>query len=392
MSLYAQHGYGKGSKIDKGLNEGDINGVILSPKAETPEKIFEYSQQLSSNHPNATILFDPQFFVCNFQGDINSGKLPLYPYFQSDLSRSKLSNPQNIHNYTQKVFDFQSTLRLKSIISPTIAIDSFDGRESQIAVSLAYESISVSNNPEKTLISLCINENAFNNKPAMEEFLNVISLLDAEGFYIIIERESNTSKPTEISPNKLTNIMYFLYILSEVNLYNVILGYSDLLSIPLSVVGNITFSSGWYSNLKSFSEANYRPSTGGRRPRKRYSSDLLMGSLLLIPEIITLTRNGLQQTFRVDSPYNAALSSESSWTDEISCLHNWHILSRILTEIDSQSSISNKISLLKNKIISAMESYSIIERSIPMLDSKSNGSHLSLWEIALEQIESELGI
>ena len=39
-----------------------------------------------------------------------------------------------------------------------------------------------------------------------------------------------------------------------------------------------------------------------------------------------------------------------------------------------------------------MESYSIIERSIPMLDSKSNGSHLSLWEIALEQIESELGI
>lgn len=34
MSILAQCGYGRGEKIEKGLNEGLIQGVIMSPRDE----------------------------------------------------------------------------------------------------------------------------------------------------------------------------------------------------------------------------------------------------------------------------------------------------------------------------------------------------------------------
>ena len=45
MSLLAQHGYGKGNKIYKGLENQDISGIIFSPKADELCKIKEYSKK-----------------------------------------------------------------------------------------------------------------------------------------------------------------------------------------------------------------------------------------------------------------------------------------------------------------------------------------------------------
>ena len=43
MGLLAQHAYGKSKKISVGLENKFLNGVILSPKAEKPEKLKEHS-------------------------------------------------------------------------------------------------------------------------------------------------------------------------------------------------------------------------------------------------------------------------------------------------------------------------------------------------------------
>lgn len=394
MSLFAQHGYGKSSKIETAITSGDLAGVILSPKAESPQKLIDYSSELYTKFPMIKVYFDPQFYICGLQGEVTAGKLIEYPYYTGGLTRSSLSIPTNLRNFTQDVLGFQHSLNLDAFFSPTIAFDNFDGRESQTAIALAYESIG-SVGTSDIYISLCIHENAFSNTTAMDEFLNVISLLETKGFYIIIERSSSTDKSTSVNSSALANIMKFIYILSEINGFDVIMGYSDLLSVLFATVGHPDFCCGWYNNLKMFSESNFRPSTGGRRPRKRYTSGILMSSLLLVPEIATLNRIGISPQIMTESPYNRIVSptmDDARWTDEISCLHNWHVLNNLLHDIELLSSVPTKLNYLTEKILQASQVYRTINERFPSLDAKSNNSHLNIWLAAISDFRDQVGV
>lgn len=395
MSLYAQHGYGKGNKIEKALSNNIIDGVILCPRAESPEKIRDFVKKLKQDHENADCYFDPMFFLGYLHEDINLGKLSLYPYFKSELTNAHLSIPSNIHNYAKETVDFQKGLLTSAIFSPTIAINSFNSRESQIAISLAYETITVVKSSYPIFVSLCIHESAFKDTASMESFLNSISLLDVDGFYLVVERESNISKAAEIDSAILSNLLYFSFVLSIINNYELIYGFSDLLSIPLSVASNASFASGWFSNLKSFSVANYRPASGGRRPRKRYMSEPLMNSILLVPELLSLIQANSFDLAKSDSPYNTIIfpnMSESAWSDEVSCLHNWTVLRKMINETIEQGDVLNRIEYLKNKIAAAEVNYKKIINIFPQLEPKSNSSHLSMWNDALECFENKLGV
>lgn len=395
MSLFAQHGYGKGNKIDKALNYNDLSGVILSPKGESPHKMAEYIQTLKRNEPEAKIYFDPQFHACCLQGEITAGKLVEYPYFAAGLTRANLSVPTNIRHYAGSIISCQKELGLTDFFSPTIVFDDFNGRESQIGISLAYESMEITDAANDLYVSLYINETAFRNREALEEFLNVVSLFDVKGFYLVVERVSNTDKATAMTPNILSNLMWFVYILSEVNDFDVIVGYSGFLSLPLSAVSNASFACGWYNNLKMYSEGNFRPSSGGRRPRKRYSSGVLMSSLLLLPEIMSLSRMGILSQIESPSPYNEIIRpnlNDAEWTDEVSCLHNWHVLKSVLTEIENVGSVPAKLDYFTSKIINASEIYRIISERGFQLDAKSSGSHLSMWLAAISDFRNHAGI
>ena len=52
MGLLAQHAYGKSTKISDGLENGVLSGVILSPKAEKPEKLKEFINELNFYNAN----------------------------------------------------------------------------------------------------------------------------------------------------------------------------------------------------------------------------------------------------------------------------------------------------------------------------------------------------
>ena len=139
MSLLAQNGYGKANKIDRAFQLNDISGVILSPKAESMDKLIAYSTDLHEKYPEAKIYFDPQFYICGMQGDITAGKLIEYPYYSAALTRANLSVPSNLHTYAEGVLTTQQQLCLSDYFSPSIIFDDFDGRESQTVISLAYE-------------------------------------------------------------------------------------------------------------------------------------------------------------------------------------------------------------------------------------------------------------
>lgn len=188
MALYAQHGYGKSNKIERGIDAGHLGGVILSPRDEKPENMVDYIHQLRTSYKNLQILFDPQFYVSAIIPS-KEGYLSHYEYFQPNLTRRNFINPANIAMYVRNIIDYQAMLNVSRIISPTILFESFNDPWSQISLTLANASASYYaelENVPPILISICFSESALSNFDALNEFLDMISLLGVQGFYLII--------------------------------------------------------------------------------------------------------------------------------------------------------------------------------------------------------------
>ena len=51
LTILAQHGWGKSDKIERGINDGSINGVIMSPRDETPANLARFLANIADNNP-----------------------------------------------------------------------------------------------------------------------------------------------------------------------------------------------------------------------------------------------------------------------------------------------------------------------------------------------------
>lgn len=388
MGLLAQHAYGKSTKISVGLDNNFLSGVILSPKAENPEKLKEFIDELNSL--DVTVYFDPQFYMCAFEGSVSLCKLEKYDFWRDDqVTKKYLSAPQNIRGIVSRYVEYQVGVGLKSIVSPNVFFESFDSRMSQISLSLANESISMCCNKD-VYISLCINESAFSNFDDECEFLDIISLFDVKGFYIIIERNANEN-PNVIESEKMANIMYFLYNLAEINGFDVILGYSDYVGLPFYTSGIKHIATGWYENTRKFDRNNFYRKDGMRRPNKRYYSNKLLNSILLIPELQMIQEGNMLGSVLSQTQYDHYMYNDlagSLWTDHYSCLSRWEAENQIIKEIDQKRTIREKVAFMKQKIYDAKKIYSFLPEDY--FDTKSKSTHLDMWMGGLNEFEQKI--
>lgn len=390
MALLAQHGYGKGTKIEKGLANGDLKGLIFSPKGDFEMVNMDYARKLKQKYRDVDVYFDPQFYLCNFPGDLSTGKLASYAYYESGMTRAALSRLSFLGDVCDRVFDTQNNIGVSKYFTPTILFHDFDDVESQIAINFAYLGIDrIEAHSEDLMVSLCINEGAFRDRKSMEDFLNTITLLDVKGFYIIIDRTAGAQKSTDISPDVLVNIMRFVNSLSIDNKFDIIMGYSDMLSVPFAAVSNADFACGWFNSLKRFSQNSFIKASGGKHAKPRYTSANLMSSLLLIPELSSITRQELLDKVLAGSPYTErAVKRPGEWSDEISCLHNWHVLNTLISEIQSYKNINDRLTCLINKIEDAGSLYKDLKK-FTVLDGASDDKHLKKWLEAINMYKQD---
>lgn len=367
---------------------------MLSPRDETAENMITYIDNIRTRYPNVQVLFDPQFFVSTLS-PLRSGKLNTYPFFRENLSRRDFITPSSLTNYVQEVIDYQNNnLNITRLISPTVLFDDFNDNWSQIALSLAYESVVFYhslNNPAPLLVCLAINETALRNSDAMKDFLNVISLMDVKGFYILVRRES-TADPF-IDSEILESLLYITYILASVNDYEVIFGYTDFLGIPLHAVGLTASACGWFNGLKQFSLTRFQPTSGGRRPLPMYTSGKLLNSILVIPELSSLYGLGLVDEVSSNTPYERELiqnPANAPWTNTSSCLQHWNVIAQVITNIDAFPTITDKLDFVEGLIEQAHTTYSFLQDKLVFRYS-SGIHHLNPWRTAIKSFRNYVG-
>ena len=72
MKLYAQHGHAPSDKMQRAVEDGFIDGVILSARYLKPGGVNELITELLSLNSDIDILVDPEFYATRYVGTPNS--------------------------------------------------------------------------------------------------------------------------------------------------------------------------------------------------------------------------------------------------------------------------------------------------------------------------------
>jgi len=397
MALYAQHGYGKSDKIDTALAEGTLRGVVLSPRDEKPDNLEAYIGSLRGQYGDAVqIMVDPQFYASTIT-PARDGNLPYYDYYKAGLTRRSFIANNDIANYVAGVLQHQTSLDVSRVLSPTVFVNAFNDPWSQISLSLALETIdahSKLNDAAPLLLSVVIDEAALRDQSAVEEFLDIVSVWQPHGYYILV-RFSDQRYPCQLDEVVLSNLMYLVYALAEVNGFEVICGFSDFVGVLMSAVGATANCAGWHNSLRQFSLKRFQPATGGKQPRSRFSSARLLNSILIIPELDTIYQQGLLNQVLTGTAYEQAVANgpaDAPWPRATECLHHWAVLQSLDAGIAAVPGVAARLDFATQQVQQAVGLYAILDQAGIPFQQETGPRNLDVWRRAIRAFRTDAGI
>lgn len=395
MKLYVQHGYAKSDKIDRALEHGAVEGVILGPTNEKPESLRACVERFSLLTPRPDILIDPQLYV-SLLSNPREGSLPLYDaYYESNLTIRDFT-PKRIAQLVKNVIDFQNSLPVTRIISPTIILDSFTNRSAQIAQFLAQSSMDYHSGlrgAPPLLLSFVFSETALASQSQVNEFLDTVTLFEAAGFYLVVARD--TGQYHQILPwERMASWLLILYSLGRRNRFEVVCGYTDFLGLPAAAAGASAAATGWFNSLRQFGVKRFLPSAGGRPPKDRYSSGPLLNSIFL-QELDNCYDVDLLGDVLSDTRYDRSLSkgrpSSHDWPPDVSTLHHWATLKKLIKSIVGKNTKA-RVEELQSLIVEAELLYGRLNKKGVQFDPGTGSSHLREWSQAITTFRGLAGL
>lgn len=294
--------------------------------------------------------------------------------------RSQLEREGNIQDVLRSALSFQGSLPLRGLIAPNILIShSFDSIEAGISkdfIRLTGEISEEIGNNRSVYATLAVSREALMDRRELIDFLTDITVLDhpPTGFYILIKARNSDARDEIYHADVIAGWMMLNYSLN-LNGFEVINGYSDILSPFLGAVGGSAGSTGWWSNLRTFSMNRFEPvEGGGRRPRARYLCKELLNRILyteldqlrqIFPEIL----NGLPS----DANYDLNQGSQPTNNGEI--LQSWNALNSMMAGLIGES-VTTSLLNCQRAIHQAELLYDRIGQIGIDLELKSNSDHL----------------
>jgi hypothetical protein len=396
MTVFAQHGYGKGQKIEEGLTAGTIGGVILSPKDEGPTALAQTIASVAGNPRNPIVAVDPQFYVTRIP-NARDGHLPEYTeYYPGGLARGQFT-ARNIQTYVRNTIDWQLSLGVDRLITPTISVDGFGTPSETIAGIMAEESVTYHSElgtATPLWISVHLSADAYAMRSSLDDLLDGLTQLEPAGFYMIADRSSEPYR-AQMKPAVLDGMLRAVYSLGAVNEFEVVSGYTDVVGVLLQSVGATGSACGWYGNLRQYASKRFEASTGGRRPKPRYTSLPLLNSVFVEDLDTTQALNQMGLVLS-GSPYDGVFDgthtpSDSGWTDQESTLHHWWVLSQLHQAV-SNDVITDRLDAVDTLITTAIGTYAALAAAGVLFSPETGPSHLTEWSASINRLRAEFGL
>ena len=381
MKLFAQHGAQEGEKINEAVSLGLIDGVIYSPRDVSLDALRGKLQALAQADNKLQRLFDPQYYASFLRGreEARLGYLVEdYAAYLQPRRRAQLERDQQVQDDLAAAMKFQTKLNVSAIIAPNILISrSFDSIEAVIAKSFIRQTaIQYAKLKDKRPVyaTLAISRDALSSeREELVEFLNEITVLDAppHGFYVLVSARSAEARSDIYHADVIARWMLINHVLT-INGFEVINGYSDILTPFLGAAGGEAGALGWWSNLRAFSLDRFGPSPGGGRlPIQRYLSKRLLNRITFYElDALRGTNPKILNGLSLDSLYDPRKGSEPARNKEV--LQSWEAVKALNDAFATGDQVQDLVACLA-AVKKAVAEYEDIQIQ---LDGKSNDEHL----------------
>jgi hypothetical protein len=292
VSFFIQHGYGKSNKIAEIAQEGNTDGVILSPADEDADclrgTVADLTQMRLRN------FLDPQTFIYSLNPK-GSGRC----HNSHGLELGRIHWSADAQTITRSIEAVRCANEAAGVspafIAPTCLQSSFGDVWTPLALQFARTS-SATWGADHTIASVVIDEGALSDWSAVADWLDVATTLEVKGFYFIVNRTRRDYPTPAWDPVSLCNLLRLLYNLAYINQYEVIWGYSDLEGLIGLSSGINAIASGWHYTLRTATTQKWQPApTAGRQPpAPRVHVGRLWSSMRAQPEVEALFRTPLR--------------------------------------------------------------------------------------------------
>lgn len=346
MSLWVQQGYGKADKIDRLAGSSSVAGVILSPADEEQGTLRATAD--AARGLGLEVVLDPQTYV----GSITGGTARCHPSHGLDFGRVHWGlNPADIGNHVAAVIAAHRALDVSTLIAPTCIQRGFTDAWTTLAIQYARAAIDAA---DEVYVSVVVEEAALGDWRAIEDWLDVVTTLDARGFYIIVSRGSR-DYPQPWNTTRLANLLRLVHRLSVLNGYEVILGYSDFDGLLAQAAGARAFGSGWFFTLRAFTELKWQPSSGGAAARARATSGSMLTPFRAEDEGNRIARSAAADRAFPDPTLRDQLARDpGSLSISESWLQHLTVLGGIASDLDGASSLTSQRQQLRRRLEGAV--------------------------------------
>lgn len=403
MKLYAQYGSKPGNKIVEGLQQGLLDGVIVGAKDESASYQRDFMKRISTEFPDRQLLFDPQLYACFIAtkdrarlgalwGDDSHGFEGGNGYFRP-LRRRDLERESDAERELERCLVHQAKMPVQALIAPNIVIrrslDSMEAAISKSFIRLAADRRDVVAPGMPVLATLAISVTALADRSEFLAFLDDVTMLDnpPDGFYLLVEHSEGAAPFTLTEPDMLARWMLLNRVL-KVNGFEVVNGYSDILSPYLGAAGADAGASGWYGTLKAFSMERFEPlDKRGGRASARYTSMKLHKSIKW-RELQTVSSicNGVWNELPTDRFFRN-LGEDSEPSLEQQALQNWEAVRTMMSRLVSEEDVETSLGACRLALDDAAEAYALINERGMTLREKSNEEHISAIRDELDSFE-----
>lgn len=340
-ALWAQHGYGKGDKLDALQEHDRIVGVVLSPGDEDRNGLEATIASMS----DVRVVLDPQTYVYS----IPDGTARCHSSHGLEFPDLHWSAPPvEISAIADAVVAANAALQLETVIAPTCMQRSLSDVWTSLALQLVRATLSSADTP--VWASVVVDEAALSNWRDIEAWLDTATTLDVEGFYLVVNRPTR-SYPQAWEPTRLANYLRLIYSLAELNGYTVINGYSDFEGLLTLAAGADGHGSGWYYTLRQFVESKWQPSKGGRAASPRVTSSRLLTPLSVSGEAELIVGSSRARQVLPSSEVRQRLGDDpDSWSLADSWSQHLMVLARMSSAIGEHAELSDRADELTRRI------------------------------------------
>lgn len=393
MKVLTQLGYGKSDYVDSAIKDESIAGVILSPRDEDPSSLVSLAKSYTSRGL-PFIALDPQFYAYTIP-EARLRYLDKVPYYPDGfITRRQFSNLAQLKAFSTDALDYQFKLKVTHLISPAIQLADLRDSNSQTFLTMAQESISHvvrKKDRRPLLLSLILEESALVSPEAVDEFLDILTAWEFGGVYICVQPRGS-AYPSPIAPTAMANLLYLIYVLSDLNGYEVVVGYADFNGLLYGAAGADYMASGWYNSLKQFSISRFIPKKGGARARARYPSLPLLASILVEPELSDIVDSGRKRYGLSDLGFDRAFAdnvSSALWPPGTSCRAHLAAFNELADDVTgSARSVKRRMAYALERIERAQSTILLLRNEGVVFETRF--TFLNIWQEAIDQFLERL--